>query len=43
MGFPPLTDDNVAAFKARMNEFGYDPKYVLPHGSYLINLANPDE
>ncbi|KAH0826901.1 xylose isomerase-like protein [Lanmaoa asiatica] len=40
---PPLTDENVASFKARMNEFGYDPEYVLPHGSYLINLANPDE
>lgn len=40
---PPLTDENVASFKARMNEFGYDPTHVLPHGSYLINLANPDE
>lgn len=40
---PPLMDENVASFKARMNEFGYDPKHVLPHGSYLINLANPDE
>ncbi|KAG8217947.1 xylose isomerase-like protein [Butyriboletus roseoflavus] len=40
---PPLTDENVASFKARMDEFGYDPKYVLPHGSYLVNLGNPDE
>lgn len=40
---PPLTDENVASFKARMNAFGYDPKHVLPHGSYLVNLANPDE
>ena len=40
---PSLTDENVASFKARMNEFGYDPKHVLPHGSYLVNLANPDE
>ncbi|KAF9220198.1 AP endonuclease [Gyrodon lividus] len=40
---PPLTDENIASFKARMDEFGYDPKYVLPHGSYLINLGNPDE
>ncbi|KAF8125960.1 xylose isomerase-like protein [Boletus edulis] len=40
---PPLTDENVASFKARMNEFGYDPKYILPHGSYLVNLGNPDE
>ena len=26
-----------------MQKQGYDPKHVLPHGSYLINLANPDE
>ncbi|KAF9242073.1 xylose isomerase-like protein, partial [Melanogaster broomeanus] len=40
---PPLTNEGIASFKARMNEFGYDPKHVLPHGSYLINLGNPDE
>ncbi|KAG9313328.1 xylose isomerase-like protein [Chiua virens] len=40
---PQLTDESVTSFKARMIEFGYDPKHVLPHGSYLINLANPDK
>ncbi|KAF8836136.1 AP endonuclease [Paxillus ammoniavirescens] len=40
---PPLTDENIATFKARMNEFGYDSKHILPHGSYLINLGNPDD
>lgn len=39
---PPLADESVASFKERMKEFGYDPKYILPHGSYLINLGNPD-
>ncbi|KIJ16658.1 hypothetical protein PAXINDRAFT_98484 [Paxillus involutus ATCC 200175] len=40
---PPLTNENIATFKARMNEFGYDSKHILPHGSYLINLGNPDD
>jgi endonuclease IV len=22
---------------------GYSPDYILPHGSYLINLGQPDE
>ncbi|KAI6124770.1 AP endonuclease [Pisolithus croceorrhizus] len=39
---PPLTDSNVSAFKARMTEFGYSPAHVLVHGSYLMNLGNPD-
>lgn len=25
-----------------MEAFGYNYKHVLPHGSYLINLGNPD-
>lgn len=25
-----------------MKEFGYAPSHILPHGSYLINLGNPD-
>ncbi|KAG2337235.1 AP endonuclease [Suillus weaverae] len=40
---PPLSVENVDAFKRRMQEFGYSPKHVLPHGSYLVNLGNPDE
>ncbi|KAG1742021.1 xylose isomerase-like protein [Suillus lakei] len=40
---PPLSAENVDAFKRRMQEFGYLPKHVLPHGSYLVNLGNPDE
>jgi AP endonuclease-1 len=26
-----------------MEEFGYTASHVLPHGSYLINLGNPDK
>ena len=40
---PLLSAENIQAFKRRMQEFGYSSKYVLPHGSYLINLGNPDE
>lgn len=39
----PLSAESVDAFKRRMQEFGYSPKHVLPHGSYLVNLGNPDE
>ncbi|KII89165.1 hypothetical protein PLICRDRAFT_139470 [Plicaturopsis crispa FD-325 SS-3] len=38
----PLDDDSISLFKARMKEFGYSPSHILPHGSYLINLGNPD-
>ncbi|KAG1899756.1 xylose isomerase-like protein [Suillus fuscotomentosus] len=38
----PLSAESVDAFKRRMQEFGYSPKHVLPHGSYLVNLGNPD-
>ncbi|KAF8176776.1 xylose isomerase-like protein, partial [Pholiota molesta] len=39
---PPLTESSIAEFKKRMEEHGYTSKMVLPHGSYLINLGNPD-
>lgn len=32
----------MIAFKARMKTFGYSASHILPHGSYLINLGNPD-
>ncbi|KAJ7142105.1 xylose isomerase-like protein [Mycena crocata] len=37
-----LTETSIASFKARLIEHGYDPRHILPHGSYLINLGNPD-
>ncbi|KAF5319091.1 hypothetical protein D9611_014083 [Ephemerocybe angulata] len=39
---PPLSSSSIRLFKERMKEYGYDPKHVLPHGNYLINLGNPD-
>ncbi|KAK0468756.1 xylose isomerase-like protein [Armillaria novae-zelandiae] len=38
----PLNPSNIENFKARMEEYYYKPRDVLPHGSYLINLGNPD-
>ncbi|KAF9266355.1 AP endonuclease [Marasmius fiardii PR-910] len=39
---PSLTETNISLFKERMKLFSYNPKHILPHGSYLINLGNPD-
>lgn len=39
---PPLRAISINLFKDRCEEYGYDPKYILPHDSYLINLGNPD-
>ncbi len=36
-----LTTENIDGFKANCEKFGYDPKYIMPHDSYLINLGNP--
>ena len=33
---------SIALFKERCEEFGFTPKQILPHDSYLINLGNPD-
>ncbi|KAI0746789.1 xylose isomerase-like protein [Daedaleopsis nitida] len=38
----PLKEESIAKFKARMKLFGYSASHVLPHGSYLVNLGNPD-
>ena len=42
--FPkPLKDEDIEAFKVNMTECGFEPRYVLPHASYLINLGSPRE
>ncbi len=38
----PLTADNIHSFATRLQEVGIDPKHVLPHDSYLINLGSPE-
>ena len=39
----PLSNEEIHAFKTLLVERGFDPRYVLPHDSYLINLGCPDE
>ncbi|PPQ68236.1 hypothetical protein CVT24_005044 [Panaeolus cyanescens] len=39
---PPLSKESITQFKANMSTYGYSSAHILPHGSYLINLANPD-
>ena len=38
----PLSADNINLFKENCKKFGYEPAYILPHDSYLINLGSPD-
>ncbi|KAJ8507299.1 hypothetical protein ONZ45_g10322 [Pleurotus djamor] len=40
---PPLKDSSIEQFKQRLKDYDYPAKYILPHGSYLINLGNPDD
>lgn len=40
---PLLTQESIELFKSRLSEFNYHPDLVLPHGSYLINIGNPDK
>ena len=39
----PLTEGEIARFKAACAEHGYTAAQILPHDSYLINLGNPDD
>ena len=39
----PLPQQDIDGFKALLRERGFEPQYVLPHDSYLINLGSPDE
>ena len=38
----PLEPKMIESFKTNLKESGIEPKHVLPHDSYLINLGNPD-
>lgn len=38
----PLTTENIDGFKKNCEISGYNPRYILPHDSYLINLGNPE-
>ncbi|CAK7892155.1 apurinic-apyrimidinic endonuclease 1 [[Candida] anglica] len=40
---PEIKDEEAAEFARLCAEHGYNPRTdILPHGSYFINLANPD-
>jgi AP endonuclease-1 len=38
----PLSQEDIRDFKERLRASGIETKHILPHGSYLINLCNPD-
>lgn len=38
----PLDESTIQSFHSELIQAGFDPRYVLPHDSYLINLGNPD-
>jgi deoxyribonuclease-4 len=38
----PLDPGVIGAFRENMEIYGYEPKSVLVHNSYLINIGNPD-
>ncbi len=40
---PPLTEEDVTSFHEAVEAHGYHLDTVFAHGSYLINLANPDD
>ena len=39
----PLTTASIEAFGRELAAAGIDPRHVLPHDSYLINLGHPEE
>jgi deoxyribonuclease-4 len=38
----PLSADSVDAFRKNCADKGYNPRHILPHDGYLINIGNPD-
>lgn len=39
----PLSEKSITLFKQRCEQGGLEPRYILPHDSYLINLGSPDD
>lgn len=39
---PPLTEQQIDAFRATCARYGYRAEQILPHDSYLINLGHPE-
>ena len=38
----PLSEENVREFKANLAAANIDPRFVLPHSGYLINIGHPN-
>ncbi len=38
----PLLRESIYEFQKRLEEVEIEPKHILPHDSYLINLAHPE-
>ena len=38
----PLTAESIEGFRENLQEAGIEPRHVLPHDSYLINLGHPE-
>jgi deoxyribonuclease-4 len=39
----PLTSQSIEAFQRNCADVEFDPRYILPHDSYLINLSHPEK
>ncbi|MDD2584337.1 MAG: deoxyribonuclease IV [Bacteroidales bacterium] len=39
----PLTQKSIEEFKENCQKYGFTPKQILPHDSYLINLGHPEK
>ncbi len=39
----PLDEETIEKFKENLKKSGIEPKHVLPHDSYLINLGHPED
>ena len=38
----PLTAESIEGFRENLQQAGIEPRHVLPHDSYLINLGHPE-
>ena len=38
----PLTEQSIQQFKSALAKAKINPKHILPHDSYLINLGHPE-
>jgi deoxyribonuclease-4 len=39
----PLTRENIKNFRENCEKYGFLPRHILPHDSYLINLGHPEK